>query len=91
MKKFKMPKSGYLYIFQRMDKPFEGSKYEVQIENKTYDVVPSHKRYAYDSISDMIINVDTLTFDKVSPGKELEYADTIGKQLGIQINQLLMG
>ena len=90
--KFKIPKTGFLYVIQRQgNKPFDNSKFDIKIENKTYDVVPSHKQHALDMISDMIINLETMCFDKVQPGNELYYADEIGKQLGISINQLLMG
>ncbi len=92
MKKFKIPKSGYLYIFERLNsKPFDGSKFEIILQNKKYDVLPSEKSYAYGQLADIIVNLDTMCFDKVQPGNELTYADEIGKQLGIQINQLLMG
>jgi len=89
---FKMPDSGYLYIIQRVgSQPFDGSKFELFIDSEKYDVVPSNKSYTTEGISDIIINLDTKCFDKVNPGKELQYADTIGKQLGIELNQLLMG
>ena len=90
--KFKIPNTGYLYIIQRQDhKPFDNSKFEVILNNKKYDVVPSNKQYSLDMISDIILNLDTMCFDKVQPGNELLYADEIGKQLGVSINQLLMG
>ena len=90
--KFKIPKSGYLYIIERHGiAPFDNSKFEIQIQNKKYDIVPSDKQYSLDMISDMIINLDTMCFDKVQPGNELQMADKVGKQLGITINQLLMG
>ena len=90
--KFKIPKTGFLYIIERQSSaPFDGAKFEVILNNKKYDVVPSNKQYALDMISDMIVNLDSMCFDKVQPGSELHYADEVGKQLGIQINQLLMG
>ncbi len=92
MAKVKIPQHGYLYLFKRLgSKPFEGTQFEIQVDGKIYDVMASHKSYVNGQISDIIINLDTLCFDKIQPGKELELADKIGKELGIQINQLLMG
>jgi hypothetical protein len=90
-RKFKIPKKGFLYIIERRGTPFEGAKFEVQIQGTTYDVIPSNKSYSLGQIADMIVNLDTMCFDKVQPGSELLYADEVGNQLGIQINQLLMG
>ena len=89
--KFKMPKTGFLYIIKRQNRAFDGSKYEIILENEKYDVIPSERDTPLERLSDFVLNIDSLCFDKVQPGKELHYSDEIGKQLGIEINQLLLG
>ena len=88
--KFKLPNVDYLYFMERHGKPYDGAKFEVIIEDRKYDVIPSNKQYSLGLISDMIVNLTTKGFDKVNPGKELQYADELKKQLGIEVNQLLL-
>ena len=90
-KRFKIPKTGYLYIIQRQGSPVDKAKYEIQLENKTYDVVPSTKNQSISLISDIIVNLDNMCLDKATPGKELQIIETLEKQLGINLNELLLG
>jgi hypothetical protein len=89
--KYKVPKTGYLYIIKRNTRAFEGSKYEVIVNNSKYDVVPSIKQYALDQVSDVVYNIDTQTLDKVHPGQYEMWAEILTDQLGVQVNELLLG
>ena len=89
----KIPKGGLLYVIERLDEiPFDYSRGALVIDNKVFDIVSSpYKNTSLENIADMVINLDNGAFDKVSPGKELYYADLISKELGIQIDQMIMG
>ena len=90
--RFKIPKSGYLYIIQRTDgRPFEGSKFEVILDNRKYDVVPSLKNQSISLLADVIVNLETMCLDKVEPGKDLQVIEALEDQLGLRLNELLLG
>jgi hypothetical protein len=88
----KIPKGGTLYVIKReFDIPFDRSLGIVVIDSTVYDIVHGNRNIGLDRISDMVVDLDSRCFEKVYPGKELYYADKLGKQLGIQIDQLLFG
>ena len=89
--KLKIPKTGFLYIIERHNAPFEGSKFEIILDNKKFDVVPSNRNQSTEMISDIVVNLDNNCLDKVKPGKELEVIDSINAQLGLSLNELLLG
>jgi DNA helicase HerA-like ATPase len=88
----KIPKGGTLYVIKReFDIPFDNSLGAVELDNNIYDIVPGYRNVGLSNIADMVIDLDSRCFDKVYPGKELYYADKLGKQLGIEIDQLILG
>ena len=89
----KLPKGGLLYVIERYDDiSFDYTRGAILIDGVVYDIVSSPFRStSLENISDMVINLDNGAFDKVSPGKELYYADKLSKELGIQIDQMIMG
>jgi ribosome maturation protein Sdo1 len=89
--KYKIPKTGYLYVIKRNNRAFEGSKYEIVIDNNKYDVVPSYKQYSIEQIADIVFSIDNRVFEKVTPGRYEEMAKIFKTQLGIEVNELILG
>jgi hypothetical protein len=88
----KIPKGGTLYVIQReFDIPFDKSLGAINIDGVVFDIFHGNRNVGSDRISDMVINLDNRCDEKVYPGKELYYADVVGEQLGIKIDQLIFG
>jgi len=90
-KRFTIPKTGYLYIIERNGVPVTGAKYEIRVENVTYDVVPAHKEISLERMSDCVYNIDNKVLDKVHPGRYEMFANALNHQLGVQVNELIFG
>ena len=90
-KRFKIPKTGFLYVIKRNGAPFNGAKFDIKLDNQIYDIIPSQRNTSISLIADIIINLDNNCIEKIQPGKELEYMDEFEKQIGLRLNELLLG
>jgi hypothetical protein len=82
----------YLYIIKREfeEIPFDRTKFSININGKLFDVLESNKNTALQSISDYVINLDNMIFEKSTMMEESQIKKEIEKEYG-EMNTLILG
>jgi hypothetical protein len=83
-----------MYVIQREfdELPWDNADFEIEIENKTYDVVVLPKNFGLDSVSDYIID-DNNTFVKrpIGESDSTLAIEAFEKKIGEKFHDLLLG
>lgn len=81
----------FIERFNAADLAFQGSVKAVNINNKIYDIVEANKNSDLESISEVIISLDTKTFEKIDARIQTQVEDVLEREFGLQMNTLLLG